>query len=290
MQTPMEMQMETSGTPASPKPDSPRPNRFKIHEGADVTIYALQAIETNYIYMVHAHGRSGCVVIDPSDAGIVNQALVELGWLLDGILVTHPHQDHVAGVTELCASRTVPVFCANADFAFVPSATRGVSEGELINIAGLNLEAIAIPGHTRAHIAWYLRSSGALFVGDTLFAFGCGRIFDGSAADLYRSLQKIARLPLSTRLFFGHEYAEINAAFAQHVDAQNPMIATRLEKIREELQQTGFSLPPTLAEEVATNPFLRTDKDEIKSALHRPNASALETFVQLRSAKDSFKS
>lgn len=253
------------------------------------TAVPLRALETNYIWLLNRTGLSSAIVVDASDAPIVERLLARNSWSLTAILSTHHHHDHVGGNLQLKKSHGCEVLCSERDLGRIPGATRAATEGELLILGGLRFESFLIPGHTEGQIAWYLRDDGLLFVGDTVFAFGCGRLFEGTAADLHHSLSKIALLPPETRLFYGHEYAETNAAFALEVEPGNDAIRPRLERIRQELDERGYALPPTLAEELATNPFFRAEQPEIRARLGLTRATNIEVFSRLRAMKDSFK-
>jgi hydroxyacylglutathione hydrolase len=256
-------------------------------------VIPLRALDTNYVWLLRrwdqGRGQSVALAVDPSETAVVERTLSRLNWTLAAILTTHHHQDHVGGNLALKNSHHCEVICSERDLSRVPGATKAAHEGELFTIGGFRLETFGIPGHTEGQIAWYLRDDELLFVGDTLFAFGCGRLFEGSAAELYHSLQRIMRLPPTTRLFFGHEYSETNAAFALEIEPNNPEILARLERIRHEIAAQGFATPPLLSEEMATNPFLRVREPEIRRRLNLENASDVEVFATLRKMKDGFK-
>jgi hydroxyacylglutathione hydrolase len=216
-------------------------------------IVPLPAFKDNYMWTLRDARHAA--VVDPGEARPVLDYLARERLQLVAILATHHHPDHVGGIAELIASRRVPVFGPKGEP--IPEMTHPVSGGDRVAIAELGAEfsVIEIPGHTRAHVAYY--GAGSLFCGDTLFACGCGRVFEGTAEQMYSSLQKLAALPDETKVYCGHEYTLANVQFALRVDPRNPALL-ELEKRSRALREAGKpTLPSTLGEERATNPFLR---------------------------------
>ena len=248
----------------------------------------LPALSDNYIWTLAGDG-DGTIVVDPGEAAPVLAALAS-GPPPAAILLTHHHHDHIGGTTELLAHWPgLPVFATDDDRIDLPC-TR-VRDGGRVDIAGWGFEVLAVPGHTVSHIAFF--GHGVLFCGDTLFSLGCGRLFEGTPAQMLASLERLAALPASTQVCCGHEYTLANAAFARVVDPDNPALRRRTEDATA-MRQSGLpSLPSTLAEEVAANPFLRADTDAIRAAvagrLGRQPHDRIETFAELRRWKDGFR-
>jgi len=256
----------------------------------DLLITPISAFQDNYLWLLHHQGGDWAAVVDPGDASVVEQTLETLGLSLTAILVTHHHWDHVNGIAALKSRYRASVYGpAKED---IPGCDHPLVEGARIQLAGLDagFEVLETPGHTRGHIAYY--GEGALFCGDTLFAGGCGRLFEGSAAQLHTSLKRLARLPGTTRIYCAHEYTQANLRFAIEVDPDNVDLQQRIEQVAG-LRARGLpSLPSSLAGECRTNPFLRCAATRIRAAAERhaghPLASEVEVFAELRSWKDQF--
>jgi hydroxyacylglutathione hydrolase len=226
-------------------------------------IVPLPAFQDNYIWTLRKGGFAA--VVDPGEAGPVRDYLAREGLTLAAILATHHHPDHVGGIAELVALRAVPVIGPKGEP--IPALTQPVGGGDVAEIAALGIafSVLDIPGHTRAHVAYY--GAGALFCGDTLFACGCGRVFEGTAEQMHASLQRLAALPDDTKVYCGHEYTLANIRFARAVDPDNAALAARESQARRLRDEGRPTLPSTLGEERATNPFLRcADPAIIESA------------------------
>lgn len=249
----------------------------------------LPALADNYIWLLH--DDSGQVVaVDPGEAAPVELALAAHGWRLRAILVTHHHDDHIGGVAALRASHDVPVY-APAD-ARITCATTRVGDRDHVRLSAphADFEVIAVPGHTRSHVAYY--GAGVLFAGDTLFSLGCGRLFEGSPGQMLASLDRLAALPGDTQLCCAHEYTVANGHFARTVEPDNTALAARLAEVDRLRRDRHPSLPVPLASELASNPFLRTDAPAVIDWCRRKNhplADRTARFACLRAAKDVFR-
>lgn len=253
-----------------------------------MNIIPLPAFRDNYIWLLH-DGRHA-VAVDPGDAAPVEQYLAEHGLTLTAVLVTHHHPDHVGGLAALTAGRQIPVYGPAQEA--IAGLTVRLADGDRVRIEApaLDLAVLEVPGHTAGHIAYY--GDGVLFCGDTLFSAGCGRLFEGTAAQMAASLARLATLPDDTRVYCTHEYTLSNLAFARAAEPRNAARDRYLEEC-EALRAGGRpTLPSTLAREKAINPFLRAAEPEILDALarhlgQRP-ADALASFAALREWKNVF--
>ena len=248
----------------------------------------LPAFEDNYIWTLR-DGAGRTLVVDPGQAGPAFAAAAD-GLQPAGILLTHHHPDHIGGVEELLERwPSLPVIGPQDDR--IHMATRRVGDGDRVELADWRFEVLAVPGHTVSHIAFH--GHGLLFCGDTLFSLGCGRLFEGTPAQMLASLDKLAALPGDTRVCCGHEYTLSNAAFARVVEPENPALLRRIEEAQAMRQSGRPTLPSHLASERETNPFLRVDVPAVHAAIvshaGHPIDGRVDAFAALRRWKDGFR-
>lgn len=241
-------------------------------------LVTVRCLTDNYAYLVHDRGCT--VLIDAPEAAPILAELGRRGWGLDVILLTHHHADHIQATPEIVAATGAQVWGNGADAARLPPLDRALQADESTELCGLALAVIDVPGHTVGHLAFHLPGAGLVFTADSLMAMGCGRLFEGTPAQMWESLGRIAALPDDTLVCSGHDYAQGNGAFALSVDPDNQALTDRLDAT---LAGRRPASPATLADERATNPFLRA------ATLARPGESALESFTRLRAAKDAFR-
>lgn len=253
-----------------------------------LAIHAVPAFKDNYIWILEDGGNA--VAVDPGDDAPVERFLAERGFKLTAVLATHHHADHVGGLPALADHWKCPTFGPAREVT--ARLDRRLAEGERFDVPGLQLqlEALDIPGHTAGHIALF--GADILFCGDTLFACGCGRLFEGTPPQMVDSLAKLARLPGKTRVFCGHEYTLANIAFAEAVEPGNRKLAQRKARDAAKRARGEPTLPSTIAEELDTNPFLRCNQPEVAAAAAkhagRALASPVEVFAEIREWKNNF--
>jgi hydroxyacylglutathione hydrolase len=254
-----------------------------------IDIRPIPAFDDNYIWLLHRTGYQGCAVVDPGDEEPVIERLRAERLVLEAILITHKHGDHVGGIRGLKAEWPNAVVYGPAGEP-IETLERRLTGGTLVHLRGLDMtfEVLDVPGHTEGHIAYF--GEGALFCGDTLFAGGCGRVFSGTFEQLSRSLQRIAGLPGGTRIYCAHEYTLANLGFAGWVEPDSPALQSRTERERNRRVAGEPTVPSLLAEELATNPFMRTREANVISAAEAWTGSALPdadaVFKALRTWKD----
>lgn len=254
-------------------------------------ITALPALSDNYIWVMARDGDTTTVIVDPGEAAPVKQYLSQHGLAVGAYLITHHHGDHVGGLDELLADYPAPVFGPGAEADRIPGITREVTGGDHFRLDCLDaaFDVIDVPGHTLGHIAYV--TPGALLAGDALFRAGCGRVFEGTHAQMQTSLAKLRDLPEATRVYGGHEYTQKNLAFAQAVEPDSRAIARVIGEVDTLRANDQPSLPGTLAEERQINPFLRWDDPDVVAAAERRAGRALsgagEIFAVLREWKDA---
>lgn len=254
-------------------------------------IDALPAFTDNYIWLLQDTQRQRCAVVDPGDATPVQLWLdAHPGWQLTDILVTHHHHDHVGGVQQLKAQYGAKVYGPAAEK--IPALDQGLADGQRIRILEHDLEVIEVPGHTLGHIAYFHDDTDTpwLLSGDTLFAAGCGRLFEGTAAQMFASLQRLTALPARTLVYCTHEYTLSNLRFAQAVEPDNRDIARRFEQVTLLREAGQISLPSDLLTERATNPFLRCSEPTVVTACQSQGRTETPeaVFAALRVWKDNF--
>ena len=255
----------------------------------NLQIIPIPAFKDNYIWLLHNGNEA--IIVDPGDATPVLETLTRLSLRLHSILITHHHHDHIGGVTKLIEKYPdVKVYAPRLErYDFKHTA---VAEPELIDIAAFNIKfkVIDLPGHTQGHIAYYAEynAQDILFCGDTLFGAGCGRLFEGTPAQMFNSLQKLAVLPQFTQVYCTHEYTMHNINFALTLEPDNQALIKRHETTLalRSLQQP--SLPSTIALELATNPFLRCNTNAIHASIQRLNATSLEVFTTIRELRNHY--
>ena len=238
-------------------------------------VVAVPCLKDNYAYLVIDRERAA--VVDPGEAAPVLAAAEREGVTIEAVWATHHHHDHVGGVAGLLAANpAIEVIAHPTDAEKFKGVTRTLADGETTSLGSLRARAIHNPGHTLGAISFYIEEEGgAVFTGDTLFSAGCGRLFEGTAAMMHASLVRLASLPETTRVFFGHEYTEANLRFAMHAAPHDLDVKARAEDVKAMRARGEYSTPSTIAIERATNPFVR--------------APDVETFAALRSAKDTYR-
>ncbi|MFV9655708.1 hydroxyacylglutathione hydrolase [Pseudomonas sp. NY15366] len=256
-----------------------------------IQIDALPAFNDNYIWLLQDAGSKRCAVVDPGDAAPVLAWLqAHPQWQLSDILITHHHFDHVGGVEALKNATGARV--AGPATEKIPACDLDLNDNDEIDVLGLRFQIIAVPGHTLGHIAYYHAGQNLLFCGDTLFAGGCGRLFEGTPQQMHQSLSRLAALPASTRVYCTHEYTLSNLRFAHAVEPGNARLSERLAEVTRWREENRISLPSTIELELATNPFLRTREPSIIAAAKgRENGQSSDpsaVFASLRAWKDSF--
>lgn len=254
-----------------------------------LSISPLAAFEDNYIWSLCQPDNPFCVVVDPGDAKPVLAFLKKQQKTLYAILITHHHPDHTGGLAELQqAWPDVRIIGPGAEFTKIPLLTEQVKQGDIVELTPFSyqFQVLDLPGHTLGHIGFY--AAPYLFCGDTLFSAGCGRLFEGSPAQMYHSLQKLQALDADTELYCTHEYTLANLRFALSVEPENQALVNYQRHCQSLRQVNKPTLPASLATEKLINPFLRCENKALQQDFHQ--SSALSLFTQLRAMKDQFKS
>ncbi|WP_077731201.1 hydroxyacylglutathione hydrolase [Methylocaldum sp. 14B] len=251
-------------------------------------ILQIPVLKDNYVYLIHDSQTGETAAVDPAEADPVLEALAAYGWTLTHVLNTHHHGDHVGGNLALKRRTGCRIVGSERDLKRIPGIDIAVGETTVLKVGSSEARVLDVPGHTRAHIAFWFAGADALFCGDTLFALGCGRLFEGTLEEMWRSLSKLRALPPETRVYCAHEYTQANGRFALTVEPGNVALQQRMAQVDDLRRQNKPTVPSTLKEELATNPFLRPESEEIRSNLGMMNADPLEVFAETRRRKDMF--
>jgi hydroxyacylglutathione hydrolase len=251
-------------------------------------IEPVACLKDNYAYLVYDRGEGVCGVVDASEAEPVKRALDAKGLKLTHILSTHHHNDHVGGNLALKSAFGATVAGAAKDAARIPGLDTGLNEGDVFTLGSHAARILEIPAHTSQHIAFFFEKDKAVFTGDTLFAMGCGRLFEGTAEQMWTSLSKLMRLPDDVRVYCGHEYTEANGRFALSVEPHNPDLVARMDEVKKTRAKGLPTIPSNIGLEKKTNPFLRAGSAEIRRSLELEGARDVEVFAATRKRKDNF--
>jgi hydroxyacylglutathione hydrolase len=256
---------------------------------ANLELHQFICRQDNYGVLLHDRRSGTTASIDAPEAAAIEKELAKKGWQLTHILNTHHHGDHVEGNLALKERFGCMIVGPGGESTAIPGIDKKVAEGDSFSFAGRDMQVIATPGHTRGHIAFHIPEESVAFVGDTLFALGCGRVIEGTMDMMWQSLDKLRKLPPETTVYVGHEYTEANARFALTVEPSNRALQQRADRVFAERAKGEMTLPTTIADELKTNPFLRPDSAEIRMRLKMQEKTDAEVFGELRRRKDNFK-
>ncbi|HEY0624826.1 hydroxyacylglutathione hydrolase [Sphingomonas sp.] len=240
-----------------------------------IEVVRISALSDNYIWLVHDDASGETIVVDPAQAEPVLAAAEARGWTIDAIWNTHWHPDHTGGNAAIKEATGCTVIAPAAEAAKIPTADRLVAEGDVVKLGAHAAQVLEVPAHTAGHIAYHLADDEIVFVGDTLFAMGCGRLFEGTAAQMFANMQRLAALPGDTTVYCAHEYTQSNGRYALVAEPDNQALAERMAEVDAMRAQGLATVPTTIALERATNPFMR--------------ARSVAELAERRAAKDSFK-
>ena len=252
------------------------------------TLVTIACLADNYAFLLHDKAKGVTALIDVPEAAPIVAELAARGWTLDQIWLTHHHYDHVDGLEALLPTHPAPVYGGADDAHRLPALDHALREGDHFMLGETRIEVLDVSGHTLGHIAFYAPSAKAAFTADSLMAMGCGRLFEGTPAQMHESLLKMASWPDDTQICSGHEYTASNARFAVTVDPDNTDLLTRIKDIDTARAQGAFTVPSTMGLERATNPFLRAHDPSIRATLGLPDATDAEVFAETRGRKDKF--
>ncbi len=251
-------------------------------------ILTVPCLTDNYAFLAHDPGSGDTALIDVPEAAPILAALADRGWRLNQVLLTHHHADHFQGLDELRREQDVKVIGAAADAHRLPPLDAAVAEGDGVRIGGEQGHVIEVPGHTVGHIAFHFPDSRAVFTADSLMALGCGRLFEGTAAQMWDSLSRLAALPAQTVVYSGHEYSQANGAFARTIEPDNPDLVARVRDIAAKRGRGEPTVPTVLDLELATNPFLRAAEPAVQANIGMQGAEPVAVFAEIRARKDRF--
>jgi hydroxyacylglutathione hydrolase len=255
---------------------------------AKLEIYQFPTRSDNYGVLIHDPETGATAAIDAPEAEPILAALASKGWTLTDILVTHHHADHTAGIGALKKKTGCRVYGPAREAGLIPGLDVEAAEGDAVEVGGATGSVIETPGHTRGHVSYHFPDDAAVFVGDTLFSVGCGKLLEGDAPTMWTSLSKLAALPPETAVYCGHEYTDTNCRFALTIEPENEALRARAAEVAANAAKGAPSLPTTIAQELATNPFLRASSPAIQARLGLEGRPSEEIFGEVRRRKDRF--
>jgi hydroxyacylglutathione hydrolase len=251
-------------------------------------IRLFRCLQDNYGVLIRDSETGATAAIDAPEAAPVEAALKETGWKLTDILVTHHHHDHVGGIEALKSKYKCRVVAPAGEAAKIPAVDETVREGDTVAVGKLAANVIETPGHTLGHIAYWFHGARVAFVGDTLFSIGCGRVIEGTMAQMWQSLKKLRDLPDETAIYCGHEYTLANIKFALSIEGGNAALRAREAQAKQQIDAGKFTIPVTIGEEKKANTFLRADLPEVAAAVGLAGAPADKVFAEVRERKNKF--
>lgn len=240
-----------------------------------VEIARVPVLNDNYVWLIHDEASGETAAIDPAVGQPVLDAAAARGWRITQIWNTHWHPDHIGGNAEIKAATGCKITAPAAEAGKIPTLERAVGEGDKVSLGGIEAEVFEVPAHTAGHIAYYLPTEKVVFVGDTLFAMGCGKLFEGTAEQMYGNMKRLEALPADTKVYCAHEYTLANARFAITVEPNNQDLQRRFAQVVAAREAGEATVPTDIGLERATNPFMR--------------ASSIAELAERRAAKDSFR-
>ena len=243
-------------------------------------------LKDNYGVLLHDPGSGATAAIDAPEAAPIEAALRSTGWRLSDILVTHHHADHTGGIAELKAHHRCRVVAPHGEAARIPLVDATVRENDKVRVGALEANVLETPGHTAGHISYVFPADKLAFVGDTLFSIGCGRVIEGTPEMMWHSLLKLRGLPDDTSIYCGHEYTGANIRFAKNIEPENAALRAREAEVDKLLAARKPTIPSTLAEEKAANPFLRADVPEVAKSVGLAGKPAWQVFAEIRERKN----
>jgi len=251
-------------------------------------IITIPCLSDNYVYLLRDKETGTTAAVDCPEAAPVLAELKKQGWALDMILITHHHWDHIDGVAELAEATGAKLVGAKADAHRLPPLDIEVAEGDRLHLGNLNFEVLDVSGHTVGHVAYVFHKALAAFTGDSLMAWGCGRVLEGTMEMMWHSLSKFHALPRAMNIYSGHEYTLANGKFALTIEPDNDSLHQRMKETEAARAKGAFTVPSGLGLELATNPFMRANHIKVKTALGMQDATDAESFAEIRTRKDNF--
>jgi hydroxyacylglutathione hydrolase len=245
-------------------------------------------LKDNFGVLLHDADSGRTAAIDAPEASAIEAALKATGWKLTDILVTHHHHDHTGGIVELKSRHRCRVVAPDGEAGGIPEVDETVRAGDTVRVGALEARVIETPGHTAAPATYHFAADRLVFAGDTLFSIGCGRVIEGSMESMWQSMCKLRELPNDTLLYCGHEYTMANIRFAKTIEPDNLALIAREAAAAQHIAEGKPTLPSTMSEEKAANPFLRADVPDVAQAVGLPGAPAAQVFAEIRTRKNRF--